>query len=282
MKKPFSQRIGLLEPKLDIQIDYMSDDLRNSLWNVIHVAFDHQYHNNWMSLAQFTAVHFSKTLIDEVPGFEQICKSDMRKYFLRLDWNYAYEYLEFLVDNYNEIVVQEQVDDLEQYFNYILEREFSGYRFISGVLAPITNETELNEISEAVERSEELGFIGAKAHLQTAIGLLSKRPEPDFRNSIKESISAVESVAKIIGKESSKGLADALIELSKKVSMHKSLRSGFNALYGYTSDENGIRHAILDESDIGFDEAKYMIVSCSSFVNYLISKAEASGLLSQE
>jgi hypothetical protein len=96
---------------------------------------------------------------------------------------------------------------------------------------------------------------------------------------VKESISAVESVARVLGKEDSQGLASALDELSKKTNVHGALRAGFVKLYGYTSDEDGIRHAILDEPNVGSDEAKYMIVSCSAFVNYLISKAQSADLL---
>ena len=43
-------------------------------------------------------------------------------------------------------------------------------------------------------------------------------------------------------------------------------------LYAYTSDENGIRHAEgLFENDVTFEEAEFMLVSCSAFVNYLIA-----------
>ena len=54
--------------------------------------------------------------------------------------------------------------------------------------------------------------------------------------------------------------------------IHSGLKSAFNILYGYTSDANGIRHA----GDIGgksstFEEAKFMLVSCCAFVNYLIA-----------
>ena len=135
------------------------------------------------------------------------------------------------------------------------------------------------EISGAIEKTSRIGLDGAHHHLQTALSLLAKKPEPDYRNSIKESISAVESVARVLGKESSKGLSDALDELSKKANIHGALRAGFNSLYGYTSDKDGIRHALLDEPSVGFDDAKYMVVSCSAFVNYLISKAETAGLL---
>ena len=50
-------------------------------------------------------------------------------------------------------------------------------------------------------------------------------------------------------------------------------------MYAYTSDEDGIRHAILDETVIDIADAKYMIVACSAFSNYLVAKANAVGLL---
>jgi len=45
-----------------------------------------------------------------------------------------------------------------------------------------------------------------------------------------------------------------------------------------TSDADGIRHALLDESKLGYDEAKFMLVSCSAFVNYLLSKTSEAGI----
>ena len=40
-------------------------------------------------------------------------------------------------------------------------------------------------------------------------------------------------------------------------------------LYGYTSDEGGIRHAMLDEPNLTSADARYFLLSCTSFVNYL-------------
>jgi hypothetical protein len=50
----------------------------------------------------------------------------------------------------------------------------------------------------------------------------------------------------------------------------------FDRLYGWTSSSSGIRHALPpdEEIDIGFDEAKFMLVICSAFVNYLTVKAK--------
>lgn len=48
------------------------------------------------------------------------------------------------------------------------------------------------------------------------------------------------------------------------------MKGAFEKLYGYTSDANGIRHANgLGEGDSTFEEAKYMLICCSAFVNYL-------------
>ena len=51
------------------------------------------------------------------------------------------------------------------------------------------------------------------------------------------------------------------------------MKEGFVKLYGYTSDEHGIRHSMLDIPDIGFAEAKFMLVACSAFANFLIDSA---------
>jgi hypothetical protein len=50
------------------------------------------------------------------------------------------------------------------------------------------------------------------------------------------------------------------------------LSKAFESLYGYTSDANGIRHALMDASTLGFADAKFMLVCCSAFVNFLVAK----------
>ena len=46
--------------------------------------------------------------------------------------------------------------------------------------------------------------------------------------------------------------------------LHAALKNGFSSIYGYTSDEGGIRHAMIDDNPCDFDDAKYMLVSCSA------------------
>ena len=52
--------------------------------------------------------------------------------------------------------------------------------------------------------------------------------------------------------------------------IHPSLKLAFEKIYAYTSDKDGIRHDFGKDSYVDFEEAKYMLVSCSAFMNYLI------------
>lgn len=278
--KKFSERIGVAAIAPMLQTESMNEALRNSIWNLLIALFQ----NRWPEVATWIGEYVLKVPVDEIPLYESGSRRWVRDHFFKLSWYEIYDLVESVVLNHDEVDPNSDLsnESIASFFNEIFEREMSGYRFINLAIAPISNPAEAMEISGAIERTSQTGLDGAHLHLEAALSLLAKKPEPDYRNSIKEAISAVESVARVLGKENSKGLSDALDELGKKTNLHGGLQAAFNKLYGYTSSENGIRHAILDEPNVGFDEAKYMVVSCSAFVNYLITKAETAGLFKKQ
>lgn len=286
MSKKFSERLGIVNSTPIIQTEGMNDALRNTLWNFIHSQYDSNSYNahHWRQLAEWIARFFRKVPVDELPYEDYGCKEWVKEYFYNLEWFEVYDFIEFIAEHNGKILEHSRLqgNKLKQIYNTIFTQELSGYRFISGVLVPISNSTESAEISGAIEITSRKGLMGAHQHLETALKLLGKKPEPDYRNSIKEAISSVESVAKQLSGSNSQGLAGALATLEQKINIHGALKAGFIKLYGYSSDEDGIRHAILEESNIGFDEAKYMIVACSAFVNFLIAKANSCGILADK
>ena len=155
--------------------------------------------------------------------------------------------------------------------NTVFKREYVGYRFIDGKITPISDEYEVSSIQEVLKNQ----YQPVRDHISKANALLADREKPDYENSIKESISAVEAICEIITgmRPAGASLGKMLKQLENNgVEIHGSLKLAFNALYGYTSDANGIRHA----GDIGgpastFEEAKFMLVSCSAFINYLMA-----------
>lgn len=153
--------------------------------------------------------------------------------------------------------------------NNVLTRELSSFRFVGGIFTDVTDEQEIEMLDSAINSND---FPGVSAHLKRALELLSDRKSPDYRNSIKESISAVESIAQIITNKPKSTLGDALKILEKSKKIHGSLKEGFSNIYGYTSDEGGIRHAMMEEPNLSNEDAKFFLLSCTSFVNYLKSK----------
>ena len=84
----------------------------------------------------------------------------------------------------------------------------------------------------------------------------------------------MESVARQLDPKASNALSSALASLEKRASLHPALKSAFTKLYGYTSNEQGIRHALLDQdsANVGMDEAVFMLGACASFSSYLWRK----------
>jgi len=270
--KTFSERKGLKPVSEIIQIDSMNEALRNSLWSALDVALwstdDFIYSRHGQPhiepLSRSLWFHYFKKPIDSRPDRAHKILAVIRDYFFSCRWNEAYDFLEFIVSER-----ERSNPRLAEFLNRILERELSGYRFVAGHLTDVTSQEELTAIEEAARDSR---FSGVSAHIHRALELYADRENPDYRNSIKESISAVESIARLVSGSDKATLGDALKAIEKSGQLHPALKEGFLKLYGYTSDEQGIRHAMLDEPNLTAADARYFLVSCSSFVNYLKSQ----------
>lgn len=173
------------------------------------------------------------------------------------------------IENYSYL--EEPLKEFESRLNYEFDRLDYGYRVINHCVTDITSEVELEVINEAIASSKD----NVSEHLQKAVKHYSARPNPDVRNSIKESISAVEAVCRELTGDTTLGQALKHLE-NKGVLIHNMLKDEFTRFYVYTNDSNsGIRHALMDEDGTYMpskDEAYYMLVSCSAFVNYLRRK----------
>ena len=115
---------------------------------------------------------------------------------------------------------------------------------------------------------------GARSHLQKAADCLN---QGDNGGAIRESIHAVESTVRHITGDSEATLSDGLKVVEKQHSIHPAFKKALNALYGYTSDEKGIRHSLFDksEADVTPEEALFFYSSCTIFVSYLLSVSQS-------
>lgn len=278
----FSQRIGKRPVKTVLQVESIDDDLRNRLWNTVLEDFFNKL-NNYASnykesqkgnICKLIWKEFYKFPIDEIPSYsnsDKVCVSGfidyIRKWFYKAEWVDIYDFIEFVA------ILDSRVINVgfTKKCNLALEKEVSGYRIVNEKVVQITSEEEAQAIEEATTNTDQ--WKSVNTHLKTALDELADRKTPNYRNSIKESISAVEAFCKIVTKDDKATLGKALTEIEKQHQIHGALKTAFSAIYGYTSDSGGIRHALL-ESDvkIEFEDAKFMLVACSAFINYLKTK----------
>ena len=258
----FSQRIGKTPIKNAFQLDSIDNDLRIGLWNCFYIYYlskirkkykliDAPSYNIFLNIW----INFFKRSIDGLPESSAEIYSKMKYWFDESKWYEVYDFIEFI----SKVDLSYQTNDFKKACNITLEKE-------------------VKEIEEAIINSGKTIMTGVNIHLTTALSKLSDRKKPDYRNSIKESISAVEAISQIITRKPSATLGEALKVIEQNIELHGALKKGFESIYGYTSDADGIRHAMSDESGLDFEDAKYMLVSCSAFINYLIVKSDKSGI----
>ncbi len=276
--KLFSERRELKTVRDTFQVDSVDIKLRTRLWNCLYqFYFKPLPYKKTIFLVPETLKVLTFTLWDEYFGLElddleslsgPRILDKLKTYFLEeAEWYEVYDFLEFIMFHCS-------ASKTNKYFkiccNKVLEDELSAYRFVGNQITQITSESEISEVEEALKSP----ITAVKTHLERALELLSDKEAPDYRNSIKESICAVEAISRVITGEEKASLGQALKILDKEVPLHKALKKAFESLYGYTSDEEGIRHALLDESTLSFEEAKFMLVACSAFINYLTCKID--------
>jgi hypothetical protein len=279
----FSDRIGVTKPR-QIQLVGMDADLRTALWNWLCWALDYENRARTMNSPFLYWERMAKAgvwdevlhkAVDEIPTNGSRVLSVVKTWFADAPWHEVYNLIEYVLPLINKHIRGEhdrrRNPDPETYLNYFLEREMSGFRAIKKRIAPITAPAEIAAIEEAA--TPKSGLEGVAEHIRTALELLGKKPDPDYRNSIKESISAVESASKLLSGKSSGGIDDALKALDKQAPLPPAFKGALKQLYGYTSGKDGIRHAIVEERTVSFAEAKFMLVACSAFANFLIDSA---------
>lgn len=271
----FSQRRGLKPAEQAFQRESVDEALRTRLWNAISSQVWEKFNSNYP---------------DKMPGNDRICavaldllvghlnfdrdriprflgpggaRERLKAYFFDCEWNEVYDFLEALCQNEQIKGLSNRIEDV---LNQALQTHNAAYRIIDSLVVEITDEIEIAAIDDALANAD----MATRTHIATALKMLSDRDNPDYRNSVKESISAVEAACRRVTDNPKATLADAL----KKIKgIHPAFNKSMALLYGYAGDESGIRHALSGEAQITYADAKYMMVACSAFVSYLLQSA---------
>jgi AbiJ N-terminal domain 4 len=270
----FSERYGFTKARDVFQIDSINAELRNSLWSILTIELwdtvRPEMNSRFFSanpeiksfLNQVWFKYF-KSPVDTLHNNWKEVRSELRSEFFQCEWFEVYNFIEFVVQHYP----WDDKDAFIQSCNATLRAECSAYRIVGNQIARITDPEEISAIDAALNSKVD----NVRTHLARSLELLSNRERPDYRNSVKESISAIEAlVSSLLGEKGT--LGEFVKKLEGEIGLHPALGKALSSLYGYTSDASGIRHALLEKSSVSFDEAKFFLVICSAFANFVKAK----------
>lgn len=275
----FSERYGYTKPSDVIIRERITPEIQNAIFNCIiklekSLTFNELgYIKNYFTIIErdICEYHLNQKIIDYKPGYIIDLIDDSS-----IEWYKKLDLLELIIKTLVKYcnmppISEKIIKDYIKNINFEFERLKFSYRVINNQIVEITSEEEIKSIETALTTGD--GNI--REHLNRALELYSKRPVADYRNSIKESISAVEVFCREKTGEDTLGKALNKLE-SNGIVIHKLLKSAFDKLYAYTNQpDTGARHALMDNDGAYVpqaEEALFMLVSCSAFINYLNKK----------
>lgn len=274
----FSEKYGFKEQQ-PIQINDADDALRSRLWNYFYA----QELND--SQGRFGFSFGSKLgIVEQILDRFGICYEDpdkalgdennqntLKNLVLKGEWNEVYDFITY----YLEFAQEEHAKEVAEGLNRILEDQKSGYRIVTVPndsfedcpIAPITNEQELEELRHSLNTD----YLSVDQSMHKAVSHYSDRTNPNYADSIKSSLDALESLlSNITGKDYT--LSKNLKELKKSnIDIHPAFLEALDKLFGFASDT--VRHGGKDISPYADEPtARYCLITCSAAINYLISE----------
>ena len=281
LRKGFSDRNNIDSIPKEMQIDDLDERSRKSiynLWSEIYVECRNACNyerGNWDEVINpiYTKL-YNQTLGPLKSIKENALIAIIENTILNDKYNKIFDLLEYTTKLFEIVITYDtrilRRDSYYKRYNNLFEAEYIGYRFIDEIIVPITDPIEVQSIKQAFSDS----YNKVREHLSKANRFLSDRDNPDYENSIKESISALEALAQIITKTN--GAQATFGKMSEKLVEQGVITSGmkaaFSALYGIASNCRGVRHSGNNGDEVSFEEAKYNLVISTAFVNYVMSK----------
>jgi hypothetical protein len=162
-------------------------------------------------------------------------------------------------------------DELKSDLASAFVRARAAYRIVDGQIVAIGTEEQAAAFERAVANAEANNAGAARKHL-IAAGVALRNS--DWAGCVRESIHAVEAMALRLAPGTTT-LGPALAALEKQGRLHGGLKAAFGSLYGYSSDEEGIRHALVfkEEAEVDEGDALFMLGACASFASYLLARS---------
>lgn len=274
----FEQREGLAPLPQQLALGEIDQAVKAALWFVVSKYIDaNSIENNWgedcvndylEKIAQRHFVTVQHGYIDDFSEETVEIKKNWKKYFsANAIYGKTLGFTEWLVR------ADQNRSSLAASVERTLVETRCAYRLIDRyTIAPVASEEEATAYKLALSTLEVANQPGARKHLLEAGSYLS---QGKYVESVRESIHGIEGLLRNLTGHSK--FSKAVAQIATERQLHESFKLALNNLYGYSSDEEGIRHPLLSKGDARVTEqdALFMLGVCAAFITYLGSPASA-------
>ena len=289
----FSQRFGYDPLPKSMKLGYLSEEARTAVFNIIYDLVSASGNWSWddnrprPKMCRRVIALCLKKNMRSIDGTWSPLFDQLQSIIYDLPYNKVFDLLQDIAkyqDDGNSGESRQLNTQLKQFprdINNAFDRNGVAYLFdISNEpykIFPRNSEAQGIAIQNSVATLKNKGLPAPDTHLRNAASHLEKGEHAD---AIADSIHAVESVARFFDPENNQTLGPAIDSLLKKgVLKHPALASAIKSLYGYTNDEEGIRHALVfeDKANVDMKEAMFMFGACASLAAYLANVCRERG-----
>lgn len=275
----FAQAEGLEPLPSQLAVGEISSELRALLWSWVYksLAESVDYYSGstkvirpWLGVLRDRHVRVKHKPFDEFKFELDWHTDDLKSAIFNGGYSEVIDLVQWLL-RHNELRSVLSCDEAVKIFwDCRAAYRIFGHDDVPTIM-PIASAEEAETVKRAFEDLQPPEWSGAKSHLQKAGEHLTAG---HYADSIRESIHAVEATARKIGGTDS--LSGALQRIRSDHGLHRALEQGFKSLYGFTSDEKGIRHPLIDDGTAKVDEADavFMIGACAAFVSFLVRRSD--------
>ena len=243
----FSQREGLKPLPTQLELRQLSKELRALIWQAIHSSLNNTFYqirgtsivklgDDWAEIIRDYQVRVLHNKAHEFRPYAREHLETTSDFIFSEKYNVVFDFIEFVLQHCS------CPPELPMTINQAFTDGRAAYRIVDEkTIVPVGNEGQAQTIQTALSYATQSGTNGAKTHLLQAGQELRNG---NWAGSVRESISAVESVAVLLAPQK-ETLGAALHELEKAGHIHGALKNALSGLYGYTSDQEGVRHALV-------------------------------------
>ena len=265
----FRKRMGL-DVRDSMQVDSLDKKTINRLYSYAIQLVDA---DDGEFLSRKLSYNIARLFEDKLGKKEYYSTGALEKIFDfdSYDYSYIYELLELIFD---DISNHNYRCNYVIGINQILEQEKCNYKLgYNGEFLKVCSEEEL----ELLNTVSSIKIKPVENHIQKAISEYSSRDgNNDYQAVCHESLKAVEALLRSHLDEpyKDKTFSACKTPIQKKFNIPKFVISGVEKVWEECNQETtGVRHAGgTDDSIIGEAEAYYVLITCSSFINYMYKK----------